>query len=526
MSRPARPWTIGCGTNEGPPPPAQAIGGKAHNLARMAALGLPVPPAFVLGTDWCGRGDTLTPAEWAEPLRALESACGLRVGDARRPLLLSVRSGAPVSMPGMMETLLNIGLCDVTVPGLLRLTGDPRLVWDSYRRLVSGYGEVVLGVPAAAFEADLAAIAGGVAERALDFAQLRALTRRHQETLAHAGTPFPQDPGEQLAGAIRAVFDSWQSARAVAYRRLRDLPDAMGTAVTVQRMVFGNAGGMSGAGVGFTRHPSTGEPVPWVDFLLHAQGEDVVSGRRTAHGHDELAVRAPAVWAALRDALGRLEHEFRDMQDFEFTVQAGKLYLLQTRNGKRTPLAHARITLDLLREGLLSREEARARTRELRAEDLQRHRVAASDGAQANLLARATSACTGVASGSIALDEAAAKRAHDAGRPAILVRETAETADIAALDHAAGLLTARGARTSHAAVVARQLGKVCLVGCPGLEIDMARQRVRLGGRELLADDVITLDGDEGGVYLGLVQSVVETEQDLLNGLLALRAGPP
>jgi len=525
-SSPPPPTLIGCGSAAEPaliPTPA-LIGFKAHNLARMAALGLPVPPAFVLGTAWCEQAASLTPAVWQAPLAALSHSTGLGLGDARRPLLLSVRSGAPVSMPGMMETLLNIGLCEATVPGLLRQTGNPRMVWDAYRRLVAGYGEVVLGLEAALFEADLQSIAAGQDERALDFIQLRALTRAHLATVQRAkGQPFPQDPQVQLEAAIRAVFDSWQAPKARDYRRLKQLDDTMGTAVTVQRMVFGNAGGTSGAGVGFTRHPSTGERAPWVDFLFNAQGEDVVSGRRSARGHDELAEVAPTVWAELLDATHRLEAEFRDMQDFEFTVENGRLYLLQTRNGKRTTQATARIALDLHDEGLISREEAIHRTVGLDAGSLSLSRVvAASDGQPLQALAQAVSAAHGVASGEIALDEARTQARQAVGVSVLLVRSEAETRDIVALDIAQGLLTARGARTSHAAVVARQLGKVCLVGCDSLQIDLAQRRVRLGELSLDEGEVLTLDGNTGAVYRGAVRTVSEAPQALLLRLAELR----
>lgn len=521
---------IACGSPAEPagiPSPAQ-IGFKAHNLARMAALGLPVPPAFVLGTAWCGQPERLTPAAWQAALALLQHATGQALGDVRRPLLLSVRSGAPVSMPGMMETLLNIGLADSTVPGLLRQTGNPRMVWDAYRRLVAGYGEVVLGLDAALFEADLASVlataTAGRDERELDFIELRTLTRAHLATVQRAsGQPFPQDPQAQLEAAIRAVFASWQAPKACDYRRLKQLDEHMGTAVTVQRMVFGNAGGTSGAGVGFSRHPSTGEPQPWVDFLFNAQGEDVVSGRRSARGHDELAEVAPRVWAELVDATHRLEAEFHDMQDFEFTVENGRLYLLQTRNGKRTAQATARIALDLAAEGLISRDEALARTAGLDASSLSIARVvAAADGQALQALAQAVSATHGVASGEIALDEARAQARQAAGVPVLLLRPEAETRDIVALDIAQGLLTARGARTSHAAVVARQLGKVCLVGCEALQIDLARRSVRFGEVVLNEGDVLTLDGNTGAVYLGAARTVMEAPEALLLRLGELR----
>jgi len=495
---------IGCGPRVQQPevPAPDAIGFKAHNLARMAALGLPVPPAFVLDTGWCARLPALQPDAWQAALAALEQASGARFGDARRPLLLSVRSGAPVSMPGMMETLLNIGLADATVAGLVRQTGNPRLVWDAYRRLVAGFGEVVMGVGPEVFEADLAQVAAGRDERELDFAELRALTRAHLASVQRvAGRPFPQSPAAQLEQAIRAVFASWDAPKAREYRRLNQLSDEMGTAATVQRMVFGNAGGSSGAGVGFTRHPSTGEAAPWVDFLFNAQGEDVVSGRRSAQGHDQLAAAAPAVWQELLAATGQLEQAFGDMQDFEFTVENGRLWLLQTRAGKRTAQARARIALDLADEGLISAAEARRRTDGLDGEQLALQRVLTEDG-DATPLAQAVSAAHGVAIGEIVLDEERARARQAAGAQVVLLRQDAETRDLAALDIAAGLLTARGARTSHAAVVARQLGKVCLVGCEQLAIDLPRRQVRLGGVELPEGELLTLDGGSGAIYRG------------------------
>jgi pyruvate,orthophosphate dikinase len=517
---------IGCGGAQaravaGP----HAIGFKAHNLARMAARGLPVPAGFVLGTGWCARPDTLPEATWRAGVRALEGATALVFGDARRPLLVSVRSGAPVSMPGMLDTLLDVGLSDRTVDGLIRLTGNPRLAWDAYRRLVAGYGQTVLGLPSEPFDADLEAAGAGDAERELDFDQLRTLTRLHQATVRRlAGRDFPQDPWTQLREAIAAVYASWASDKAVAYRRLKAIADDMGTAVTVQRMVFGNAGGLSGAGVGFTRHPSTGEPEPWIDFLFNAQGEDVVSGRRTATGAEALQAVAPAVWHELRDAVALLEATFGDMQDFEFTVQEGALFMLQTRDGKRTPQAAARIALDLHDEGRISRDEALRRTEGLDARTLAV--TALEAGSQPDAwLARAPSACSGVVTGCIALDLDAVRACARAAQPAILVRPEAETSDFSALQECAGLLTMRGSRTSHAAVVARQLGKVCLVGCPTLSIDLARRRITVGDRELAEGETLTLDGNEGGILAGTVRTVQAVSEPLLRRLQALREPP-
>lgn len=508
-------------------PSAETMGFKAFNLLRMAALSLPVPPAFAIGTLYCRdeafRSRASQPDLWRPGLQALEHATQLRFGDARLPLLLSVRSGAPVSMPGMMETLLNIGLCDATLAGFLRQTGNPRLVWDTYRRLVASYGEVVAGVPPSIFDSESATLVGTRDERELDFAELRALTHRYLEAYAGAaGKPFPQDPQAQLVGAIGAVFASWTSTKACEYRRQRDVPDAVGTAVTVQTMVYGNAGGRSGSGVGFTRDPVSGEPKLWIDFLFNAQGEDVVSGRRSAYGHDELAAVMPAVWQALSDTAAKLEREFGDMQDFEFTVQDSHLYLLQTRNGKCSAQALARIALDLSDAGVISGDVARERTATLKLDELATTRTVSSDGKPLAPLSHAASASSGVAVGEIAFDEVAARARHTAGASVILVRHDAETADIAALELAAGLLTQRGARTSHAAVVARQLGKVCLVGCAEMQLDQTGRTLQIGETTLHEGDQLTLDGNDGAVYAGAVHTAVEPLVDLQARLKHLR----
>jgi pyruvate,orthophosphate dikinase len=529
IALPPEVYLIGCGGDVAVPDQAsvQSMGFKAWNLLRMVQLALPVPPAFVIGTQYCAdpvaRADVSGAALWRAGLRSLERSTGLALGDARRPLLLSVRSGAPVSMPGMMETLLNIGLCDATVGGLLRRTGNPRLVWDAYRRLVATYGEVVAGLPALNFEEAARSLCAGRDERELDFADLRALTQRLLEVYAEgARRPFPQDPDEQLDGAIEAVFASWQSPKACEYRRLNHIDDAIGTAVTVQCMVFGNAGGQSGAGVGFTRDPASGEPALWVDFLFNAQGEDVVSGRRSANGHDELVAVLPEVWHQLSDAARQLEHAFCDMQDFEFTVQDGRLFMLQTRSGKRTPQAAVRIALDLLDEGLIGPQLALERTAGLDRESLARPCIVAQGGAVLKPLGRASTASNGVAFGEVALDEARALARHEAGVAVILVRRDAETSDIAALEVSIGLLTQRGARTSHAAVVARQLGKVCLVGCSELQIDEIARTIQAGDTTLHEGDPITLDGNEGVFYAGNARVETRYPEDLIARLDALR----
>jgi pyruvate,orthophosphate dikinase len=499
------------------------LGVKAYNLARMAALGLKVPPAFVIGTGFCAHPDDVAPALWRSALEALERASALRLGDPRCPLLLSVRSGAPVSMPGMMETLLNIGLNETTLPGFIRLTGHPRLSWDAYRRLIAGFGEVVAGIDARHFESDLDSVRGAEDERSLDFAALREVARRHLLTFAReAGRPFPQNAEQQLSEAISAVFRSWSSGKAVTYRTLRGLDHAMGTSVTVQRMVFGNAGGRSGAGVGFTRNPSTGAPSPWVDFLFNAQGEDVVSGRRTAQGHDELAAVIPSLWEELVQAAHTLEKHFGAMQDCEFTIEESVLFLLQTRDGKRTPRAAARIALDMLDEGLIDRAVALERTRDLDAERLSLRTIATEDGAALAPIASAASAAPGVVCGEITFDEETARRCTQDGAQVILVRRDAETRDIAALELAEGLLTQHGARTSHAAVVARQLGKVCLVGCEAMTIDEASQCLAIDGVSYPRGTILTLDGNSGNIYLGAARVTQDAPEDLLARLESLR----
>lgn len=508
----------------------ESMGSKAWHLLRMARLGLPVPPALVLGTHY-----TREPAEIRLPLfggglTAFEAVCGQQLGDAHAPLIVSVRSGAPVSMPGMMETLLNVGLCDATLPGLLRQSGNPRMVWDAYRRLIASYAVVVGGLAAQPFEAERLLACAGADERTLDYAQLRTLCRRYLELYQSlAGQPFPQDPREQLAAAVQAVYGSWFSPKADSYRKLHGIDEGLGTAVIVQRMVFGNTGHRSGAGVGFTRDPSSGEPTLWVDFLANAQGEDVVSGQRNAHGHATLAQTLPQAWEALQQVARTLEHELGDMQDFEFTVQDGHLYLLQTRSGKRTPRAAARIALDLYEAGQIERQTARERTAHLKAKDLVRQQLApsagdsAADAAAPLELARASSACSGIASGEIALDPERAIERTRAGVPVILVRQDAQTEDIEALQRVQGLLTQRGARTAHAAVVARQLGKVCLVGCEGLRIDAQRQTVAFGPHEFAVGQTLTLDGNQGIVYAGALAVVDVPDTPLQRRLQALRS---
>jgi len=489
-----------------------AVGNKAWNLLRLAQAGLPVPPGFVLPTAWCHAPRDLAALRQTlgVGIAKLEAATGLGFGSGRRPLLVSVRSGAAVSMPGMLETMLDIGLNARSVEGLMRLTGNPRLAWDCDRRLVQGYAEIVAGLPPEPFEALLrsaVAAEGAESERALDYRALRRLAEAMRGEYARlAGEPFPDDPMEQLLAAAEAVFRSWDATKAVAWRRLNALDDAAGTAVTVQAMVFGNAGGTSGAGVGFTRDPATGARTLYFDFCHNGQGEDVVAGRRTLSDNERLRASMPDAYRALHDAVARLEALFRDTQDFEFTVEEGHLFLLQTRCAQRTPLAALRIAVDMVAEGLINPADALHRLEGIDLASLGHTRFAAP---LPKPLARAVIDGAGVASGPLALDAASAERFAARGTPPILVRPETLTADTAALANAAGLLTAAGSRTAHAAVVARQLGKVCLVGCPDLEIDGARHVCRIGDTYFTEGDWISLDGNTGAVYAGTLAIVTE-----------------
>ena len=493
---------------------AAAVGNKAWNLMLMAGIGLNVPPAFVLPTAWYARGvapdDPALRRVLSAGISRLEASTGLDFGSSRRPLLVAVRSGAAVSMPGMLETVLNVGLTPTSLDGLIRLTGNPRLAWDSYRRLVQNYGEVVAGLPIEPFGQLVArrlADAAVESERELDFRALRSLTQAMLERYAGlAGAAFPTDPIDQLTQAVVAVFRSWDAPKAAAYRRLKGLPNAAGTAVTVQTMVFGNTGGRSGAGVAFTRDPATGAPGLYLDFSLNGQGEDVVAGRHTAIDDRRLQRVLPAVFAELQTMRVKLEAEFRDVQDFEFTVQDGQLYLLQTRTAQRTPWAALRTAVDMVEEGLIAPREALERLSDIDLAAIARTRFAEP---LPEALARATVAGHGVASGAVALDQASVERLTAGGESVILVRRDIVTADIAGIAQVAGILTAAGSRTSHAAVVARQLGKVCLVGCDQLGIDLDLRICRIGARDIAEGDALSLDGNTGAIYPGPLPVVRE-----------------
>ncbi len=522
QTRALRPYYLILGAERLSSVGAEEIGNKAWNLMRMADAGLPVPAAFVLPTHWCrlrrpGRtNDGALREALATGISKLEAATGLGFGSARKPLLVSVRSGARVSMPGMMETVLDIGLNGDTVEGLMRLTGNPRLAWDSYRRLIQGFAEVVQALPTEPFDALVAAALveeGAETEGMLDHRALRRLAGMMLVQFAElAGAPFPQDPVEQLARAADAVFRSWDAKKAAEYRRLNRIDDGIGTAVTVQVMVFGNAGGTSGAGVGFTRDPATGENALYLDFRFNGQGEDVVAGRAALGDTQRLRTMLPAIWDRLETLRHELEGLFGDVQDFEFTVQEGRLYILQTRRAKRTPWAALQIAVDLVAEDLIEPDEALRQLDGIDLDAVVRQRLS---NAEAKPLAQAVAAGIGIATGRIALDPEAAKRFAADGEPAILVRRETTTADIAGMANAIGILTALGGRTSHAAVVARQLGKVCLVGCGALAIDLASRTCRIGACDLAEGDWLSLDGNTGAIYGGRLQVVVEVPDQAL-----------
>jgi pyruvate,orthophosphate dikinase len=487
---------------------ADAIGAKAANLTRMAALGLPVPPAFVLPVKLCAaiidndaRAERHLRDGLKEGVEFLERMTGKRLGDRRRPLLVSVRSGAARSMPGMLDTVLDVGCTLDAVHGLIRSTGRPRLAWDCRRRFLESYAETVLGFDPAPFAARLAELTASEAVadlRELDSEALERLATDEQALIEDPDDCWLEDAMAQLDGAARAVYRSWTSERAQTYRHLQKLDDLRGTAVTVQAMVFGNGGLASGAGVAFSRDPSTGLPHPMIDLVLDAQGEDVVSGRRTPDTEETIARLLPAIAPELGDVLRQLEREFGDVQDIEFTVEDGKLWILQTRSAKRTPRAALRIAIDLVREQLITPHEALRRIDGIDLDALAETELAVAG----DPLTTGIGASGGIAVGRAAFDSESAQRLTASGEPAILLRPDTSTEDVAGFAVAKGIVTAVGARTAHAALVARQLGKPCIVGCSSMTIEKAADRAQLAGTTISGGDWISIDGDSGRIYQG------------------------
>jgi pyruvate,orthophosphate dikinase len=471
----------------------ELLGGKGIGLAEMTQLGLPVPAGFTITTEACRAymrsGGTVEglEEEVANHIQRLEERTGKRFGDAADPLLVSVRSGAAISMPGMMDTILNVGLNDESVRGLASSTGNDEFAQDCYRRLIQMFGETVDGIPHERFSVD------DTAEQAREIYE--------RET----GGGFPQDAREQLQRAITAVFDSWKSPRAQVYRQTYGIPDDLGTAVNVVQMVFGNKGNRSATGVCFTRDPSTGEQGVYGEYLLNAQGEDVVAGTRTPQPLAELREHLPEAYDQLLETLETLERHYRDMQDTEFTVEEGRLYLLQTRTAKRTAAAAIKCAVDMTAEGLIGREEAVARIDPTQLDQLLHPRL--DPNAEFDVAAQGLNASPGAASGKIVLDADSAEDSGKAGEAVILVRWETTPDDIHGHIEAQGVLTAHGGMTSHAAVVARGMGKPCVAGVEGLEIDTGAKTIRLGGQELHEGDVLTIDGGTGRVIVGEVPLV-------------------
>ena len=522
-----RKWVyrFGAGKADGAASMKELLGGKGANLAEMSSLGLPVPPGFTITTDVCtdyyANGRTL-PNDLASEVEAalaeVGRSAGAQFGDAAEPLLVSVRSGAPASMPGMMDTVLNLGLNDATVAGLAAKTGDPRFAYDSYRRFIQMYSNVVLGVDGEVFE-DILDHHKSLNGLTLD----TELTATHwQQVIAgfkkavesETGKPFPQDTSEQLWGAIAAVFGSWQNARAVTYRKLHDIPAHWGTAVNVQAMVFGNRGETSATGVAFTRNPSTGAAEIYGEFLVNAQGEDVVAGIRTPQSLTEAArvlakdakpsleVLMPKAFGELSEIFKRLEGHYRDMQDIEFTIQEGTLWLLQTRSGKRTTKAALKIAVDLAEHGVITREEAVSRIDPMALDQLL-HPTLDPD-AKKEIIASGLPASPGAAVGEVVFTADEAEQLKGQGRDVLLVRIETSPEDIHGMHAATGILTTRGGMTSHAAVVARGMGRPCVSGAGAIRIDYAKGTMTAGKTVVRKGDVITIDGSTGQVLLGRV----------------------
>ncbi len=518
-------YRFGNGSAEGSASMRELLGGKGANLAEMCNLGLPVPPGFTITTDVCTAyyaNGRQFPAglreEVANAMATVGEIVGARFGDAENPLLVSVRSGSRASMPGMMDTVLNLGLNDVTVEALARKSGDARFAYDSYRRFIQMYSNVVLHIGHDVFEDILEnykKLNGFERDTDLGASDWATIIARYKEAVeSELGRPFPQDTDEQLWGAIEAVFNSWNNARAISYRRLQNIPDDWGTAVNVQAMVFGNLGDDSATGVAFTRNPSTGENRLYGEFLVKAQGEDVVAGIRTPQniteaarieaGSDEpsLEMLMPETFAEFQAVCRSLERHYRDMQDIEFTIQNGKLWLLQTRSGKRTTPAALKIAAEMASEGLITPEEAVSRIDPAQLDQLLHPTL--DESAEKTVLATGLAASPGAACGEIVFDPDDAVRMRAEGKSVILVRHETSPDDINGMDAAAGILTSRGGMTSHAAVVARGWGRPCITGASALRIDYKAGTLTAGGITLKRGDVITMDGSTGAVYLGAV----------------------
>ncbi len=521
-------YAFGGGGADGDASMKNLLGGKGANLAEMSALGLPVPPGFTITTEACTHyykngssypGDLKAQVDAA--LKTVEAQVGKRFGDAANPLLVSVRSGARASMPGMMDTVLNLGLNDETVQGLAGLSGDERFAFDSYRRFIQMYSNVVLGLDHHMFEEildDAKDRVGAYVDTDLTADDWKEIVAEYKGAVERElGKPFPQDVNDQLWGAVGAVFASWMNDRAKFYRRMHDIPESWGTAVNVQSMVFGNMGPTSATGVAFTRNPSTGDNRLYGEFLINAQGEDVVAGIRTPQSltraareemgdeNPSMEEALPEVFVQFKAVVERLERHYRDMQDIEFTVQQGKLYMLQTRNGKRTAKAALKVAVDMAGEGLITRKEAIARIDPGSLDQLLHPTL--DPEAEREVLATGLPASPGAATGKVVFDADEAERLGQAGEAVILVREETSPEDIHGMHAARGIVTARGGMTSHAAVVARGMGRPCVSGAGDIHIDERAGRFTCKGRTVQAGEVITIDGSRGEILAGAVRMI-------------------
>lgn len=492
------------------------LGGKGANLAEMTNIGLPVPDGFTISTEACNAyyesGKSISSeirAQVLQALQALEKKTGKRLGDASNPLLVSVRSGAVFSMPGMMDTILNLGMNDKTAAGLAALTGNPRFAYDSYRRFIQMFSDVVLKVDTYFFEQFLEEYRekkGYSQDPDLTADDWQEVIEEYKRIVRrHTKKTFPQDPEEQLFLAIEAVFESWNNQRAIVYRRLNKIPDHLGTAVNIQSMVFGNMGSDSGTGVAFTRDPSTGEPRLYGEYLINAQGEDVVAGIRTPQPISALEREMPGVFAQFTDVCRRLEHHYKDMQDIEFTVERGKLYILQTRSGKRTAQAAIRIAVDMVEEGIIDKKTAILRVDPDQLNQLLHCRI--DESKPRTVLAKGLPASPGAATGSVVFDADEAERLGNEGKKVILVRPETTPDDIHGIVASQGVVTSRGGMTSHAAVVARGMGKSCICGCESIKIDLKNKQFTVDGQTVKYGDIITIDGSTGEVMLGEIPMI-------------------
>ncbi|MEM9838586.1 MAG: pyruvate, phosphate dikinase [Pseudomonadota bacterium] len=521
-------YAFGGGSSEGRSEMKNLLGGKGANLAEMANLGLPVPPGFTITTEVCTAfyaNNSQYPdgldADVKAALARVEEITGKKFGDTSNPLLVSVRSGARASMPGMMDTVLNLGLNDETVAGLAQLSGDERFAYDSYRRFIQMYGDVVLGVPHHTFEEILDTYKDDrdyVLDTSMTAEDWKAVITEYKEAVQAAlGKPFPQDPEGQLWGAIDAVFGSWMNERSKTYRRLNNIPAEWGTAVNVQAMVFGNMGETSATGVAFTRNPSTGEKKIYGEFLINAQGEDVVAGIRTPQnltkesrleqGSDDASLEEamPETFGELTAIFSKLENHYRDMQDIEFTIEQGKLYMLQTRNGKRTAKAALKIAVDLCAEGTITEDEAVMRVDPAALDQLLHPSL--DPNAERDIIAKGLPASPGAASGEVVFTADEAEELANQGRKVMLVRVETSPEDIHGMHAAAGIVTARGGMTSHAAVVARGMGRACVCGAGDLRIEKDGSQFSVHGRTVKKGDEITIDGSTGEIFFGAVPTI-------------------